>query len=455
MGIASTLAIIKRMNTLDSAITRSLFRNKRSLNARYSRKCSTGLTASHVVIASKTNSFLRRVTPSTSVIVGSNVLLCRSFSAAPETSSRRALSLRNIVKPFLLKCHPDVQRSDFAREINLKAIQNLNGFLDTMQTISSGKFTRQKDNQIVKIDFVLQFEGEDSAPLGLKKKKKAATASHSSRRKVELELPPTHLLDAATSNDRSRSIVERHAMQQIVKLLKIAGLSIPTTIRDNETEQAQALRDAWEQNLGIHDEDGNESPPNADHRRPHFDYRRPPSTHYERSRERFAANINWKRYDQLYQEAMVDMHADLATEGLIRDNRKLRSKMVATVLANVRVQDETIGVLEQLTAARRLSLLLEANFDDLHFEDFGNMWETMVLVLTPSRDFNASASARYRRRGRNEENGFSFTLHPDYSVTIHVPIDFQDDELVQELDRNLWDFYNLIGDGLEGLYPEY
>jgi hypothetical protein len=83
------------------------------------------------------------------------------------------------------------------------------------------------------------------------------------------------------------------------------------------------------------------------------------------------------------------------------------------------------------------------------------MWENMVLVLTPSREYNVSSSARYRRHRRSLDSEFAFTLHPDYSVTIHVPIDFQDDELLQELDRNLWDFYNLVGDGLEGLYPEY
>ncbi len=47
--------------------------------------------------------------------------------------------------------------------------------------------------------------------------------------------------------------------------------------------------------------------------RPHFDYRRRQTTHYERSRERFTANINWKRYDELYREAVVDMNADIAT----------------------------------------------------------------------------------------------------------------------------------------------
>jgi hypothetical protein len=358
-----------------------------------------------------------------------------------------------MVKPFLLKCHPDVQRSDTARQINLKAIQNLNSYLDTLQTISSGKLTQRTDSRMVEIDFVLHLEEGKAEPMGLKKKKKNAPSVHSSRRKVELMLPPERLCNEAAQNARSRQQLDGHNMQEIVKLLKVAGLPTPSAVEINDSDHAAALQNAWEDDLGVGEYD--DSAAGTGTGRPHFDYRRPQTTHYERSRQRFTANINWKRYDELYRQAVVDMNADLATEGLVRDNQKLRRKMIATIVANVRVQDESIDVLEQLTAARRLSLLFEDNFDHLHLEDFGNMWENMVLVLTPSREYNVSSSARYRRHRRSLDSEFAFTLHPDYSVTIHVPIDFQDDELLQELDRNLWDFYNLVGDGLEGLYPEY
>jgi hypothetical protein len=360
-----------------------------------------------------------------------------------------------MVKPFLLKCHPDVQRSDDAREVNLKAIQNLNSYLDTLQSISTGKLTQQSENRMVEIDFVLQLEEGKAEPMGLKKKKKNANSIHSSRRKVELMLPPVRLCNEAVQNPRSRQQLEGHNMQEIVKLLKVAGLPIPSTVDMNDSDQAAALRAAWEDDLGVGEYDETDAESRAGTERPHFNYRRPQTTHYERSRERFTANINWKRYDELYREAVVDMNADIATEGLVRDNQKLRRKMIANIVANVRVQDDSIDVLEQLTAARRLSLLLDEHFDHLHLEDFGNFWENLVLVLTPSREYNVSSSARYRRHRRSLDSEFAFTLHPDYSVTIHVPIDFQDDELLQELDRNLWDFYNLVGDGLEGLYPEY
>ena len=90
------------------------------------------------------------------------------------------------------------------------------------------------------------------------------------------------------------------------------------------------------------------------------------------------------------------------------------------------------------------------------------MWESCRIVLTQSRPFNVSPSALHKRRtARNgaaaaaEATGFSFTLHPDFSVTIHVPIDFRDDELIQELDRNVWDFYNFIDDdGMDELFAD-
>lgn len=432
----------------------------RSAPTRAIRQCSVGVDLTTTAYRTPRKDFFSRrpTNGNFGLYRGVDRLQHRSFSTATAPQAEPApkpLSLRSMVKPFMLKCHPDVQRSDAARAVNLKAIQNLNSYLDTLQTISSGKLMQFSDSRIVEIDFVLQLEEGKAEPMGLKKKKKNATSIHSSRRKVELMLPPERLCNEAALNARSRQQLDGHNMQEIVKLLKVAGLPIPSAVEFNDSEQAAALQNAWEDDLGMGEYADADADSRAGTERPHFDYRRLQTTHYERSRQRFTANINWKRYDELYRQAVMDMNADIATEGLVRDNQKLRRKMIANVVANVRVQDDSIDVLEQLTAARRLSLLLEDNFDHLHLEDFGHMWENMVLVLTPSREYNVSSSARYRRHRRSLDSEFAFTLHPDYSVTIHVPIDFQDDELLQELDRNLWDFYNLVGDGLEGLYPEY
>jgi hypothetical protein len=47
---------------------------------------------------------------------------------------------------------------------------------------------------------------------------------------------------------------------------------------------------------------------------------------------------------------------------------------------------------------------------------------------------------------------FLFTT-TDYMI--HIPIDFEDEELIAELDRNLWDFHNLVGNGVDDLYPRW
>lgn len=129
--------------------------------------------------------------------------------------------------------------------------------------------------------------------------------------------------------------------------------------------------------------------------------------------------------------------------------------MIANMLASVRLQEET-DVVEQVVAMRRLSLLLDEHFETLHLERFGRLWEKCNFVLAPARLYNTSASALHKRRLRmgGDQTGYSFTLHPDFSVTIHIPLDFRDDELIQELDRNLWDIYELIDDGFNSLFEK-
>lgn len=45
-----------------------------------------------------------------------------------------------------------------------------------------------------------------------------------------------------------------------------------------------------------------------------------------------------------------------------------------------------------------------------------------------------------KRRERNQETGYSFTVHHDDTVSIQVPVDFDDGELIQELRRNITDY---------------
>jgi hypothetical protein len=102
---------------------------------------------------------------------------------------------------------------------------------------------------------------------------------------------------------------------------------------------------------------------------------------------------------------------------------------------------DQVSPLERLVAYRRFLRLLDENFDELHLEDSGKYWEELTLIITEARPYNTSSSAIRKRRQRNQETGYSFTIHHDNSVSVRIPVDFQDDELIQELQRNVGDFY--------------
>lgn len=123
-----------------------------------------------------------------------------------------------------------------------------------------------------------------------------------------------------------------------------------------------------------------------------------------------------------------------------RNNPKARRVLLSKILSNIQFTD-SVTPLERLVAYRRLLRLIDENFDELSLEDFGKYWEELSIIITEARPYNTSSSAMKKRRQRNLETGYSFTIHHDDSVTVKVPVDFQNDELVQELQRNVGDFY--------------
>ena len=163
---------------------------------------------------------------------------------------------------------------------------------------------------------------------------------------------------------------------------------------------------------------------------------------------------------------MEDIRANWATEGLIRDDPQRRMAYISEILSRVRVEEpkededvQEVDPIMQLIALRRLSLLMDEYFDDLRLEDLGKMWDSTVMVLTPARSYNTSRSALFKRRKRQTKgdvmvnDGFSFALHHDNSVTIHIPVDFRDEELLSQLKRHVKDYLSLIDLGLEGIFP--
>jgi hypothetical protein len=386
----------------------------------------------------------------------------RNLSTSTRSSAKggESLSLLNLVKPFLLKCHPDVHQAAPAKQINLQAIQNLNSYIDTVEAVLSGKLGRAPSESLVEIDFIIAASPRTAS-------KKAQTTM--SRRKVELVLPPWSWSQPSQQYpSASLQKVKHHAMREISKLLRVAGL--PTPVLESDSSSRYNDGDGFNNNKDQHDllhsflniqpdyyDDDNVPPMSRNpHLRPHFDHNhnqyhrhRRPLSRYEQNRSKFVSQVNWQKYNQLYKDAVADMQADLATQGSISSHLPRRRRFIASILANIRLQEE-LSMMEQLIVFRRLSLLLEQHFDDLHMEDFGNYWESCRFIIGPSRQYNVSASALYKRRQRKGgDNGYSFTLHPDDSVTVVIPVDFRDEELLEELDRNVWDFYNVLGDGME------
>jgi hypothetical protein len=304
--------------------------------------------------------------------------------------------------------------------------------MDTLDATCEGKLVDWP--KLLPIEFLLKTE-----EITARKKPKDDMIT---RRKVELVVPPVSFRDAilsSTGPQRLQSIkrLQSSVQKELAKLLQVAGLPIPNDI------DLSFRDDQWDDLFGSTDSTTNHR---AFGRRFETDER--PKSRYEESREQFVASFDRKKFKEMYKEALQDLEAYLLTSGSIKKQPKLRQDMITRIIQRVRIdRNADIGSLDQLVTLRRLSLILEDNFEELHFEDYGKMWEGMTLILTGPRDYGTSDTALHRRRKRGQESGFLFTYGADNRVTITVPIDFRDQELLKELDRNLWDWANLVDDG--------
>ena len=226
---------------------------------------------------------------------------------------------------------------------------------------------------------------------------------------------------------------------------------------------------------------------------------RRPMNPYEKSRRKFMDSIDWAQHRRRTEEALRDAEADLATQRMLGGSQERRERLISTILSRVTIdsqergaeddndgshtddgmtesgaaQDNGLDPIHQLIAFRRLSLLLADSYDHLQMETMGKLWDNTSIVLTPSRRENSfhrkddsgqtivESSAAFgipRRRNpliEGQESGFKFTYGSDGGITVYIPIDFTDEELILQLSAHVWDFYNISGDGLEDLYPKY
>jgi len=412
------------------------------------------------------------------------------------------------------------------KQVNLKAIQSLHEIIDTVNLIynraydptfiSTKNQSRIELQQKYNIEFLVNSTNPDSNNAaaiseGMKKKQKHELVS--TRRSVELIFTEKecNLIHSVNGKTGKYSVVaakqvKYKAMRQIIKLLRVAGLKPPDLIQeevmnyqnrpisgidddsnDGDDEDENNDLNMYERMILEELELDNENDSNdrirfgrnfdystQNHHRKQQQHQSRPKTKYERSRDRFMKNIDWKEHRRLYDEALEDMKRDIATDGLIKMNLERKQRLVSDVISRVRLHDgndgsdtnatnatnnhESMDPLEQLIAIRRMSLLFNDNFEELQMEDMGKIWESLFIVLTPERakgrgEKGAPFSRRKRlREGR--ESGFKFAFHDTNKLTVYVPIDFLDDELIGELKTHLGDFYDLcVGDVLAQFLP--
>lgn len=412
-------------------------------------------------------------------------------SSSPPTSETATpppeLTLKRLIRPFFLAYHPDrlASSSSLTREVNLDAIQTLNGMIDTIETLydraADPKYSAANKGRIeLKPEYVIEFlvESSSAGRAGVKKKKDVST---STRRSVELtfgewERRSVQTVDANGSYSiRAAHTLKVKAMTEIKKLLRIAGLSIPSEIDAQLEEMSNDFDDEelTDTERYFHSELGLD--PRQQSRR-----RSRPKTPFEESRDRFMKKMDWKKHREMCEQALEDAKRDIATQGLVGKSKERRQRMVSDILSKVRVYDRSLDIpnseaeqkpvdehddgldfLQQLIAIRRMSLIFDDNFEELEMEDMGRMWENSVIILTPVRRGIDSKTglpfSRIKRIKQGRESGFKFSYNADESVTIYVPIDFKDDELVNELKRHLRDFYSMsmAKDGVEDFFPSY
>ena len=265
----------------------------------------------------------------------------RCMSSIATFSSDINAQLRSMIKPFLLKCHPDVHVASSSKKINLSAVQNLNAFIDTIHGISNGKYKQQDSNEkgsdrIVEIDFVILVDNDRIK----RKKKDVQSEKIASRRKVELTLPPQQLcINLANysssittlNSDQIRSIQQlqrrlmQHTRQELVKLLRIAGLSDETIEESSRDIDEMIVDDIFGGDYEYQDNPYGPyttPPPSASNssafRRSHnVRMRKRPRTPYEISRDNYTANFPWHDFRKRYDEAVAEMNADIITHGMI------------------------------------------------------------------------------------------------------------------------------------------
>ena len=410
-------------------------------------------------------------------------------------------SLRKLAQTFIRNYHPDVLQNESnptVQSINLKAVQTLNELIDVIDTIYNhaasttvniGDGTLSAASTIMpRLDdkYIIEFMVPSSSSSSLSTSTSTKTST-STRRSVELSFTKKERDDVQSIHPisgkysiKAANRLKIKGQDEIVKLLKVAGLVVPkdyyderrrNTFRsiesdDYDTEESAFVRDQ----LDIEDENMNH--PYYHSQRRNQQHQQRSLTPYEQSRQTFIKEkMNYKKYTKLYSEALEDAKRNAVTTGLIHNNEGRRRRMVSDLMSRIRIYDNEntitkktkenkyddannngLDIAQQLIAIRRITLLFNENFELLRLEQMGRVWEHLVIVLMPSRLNNND------NRKSKIESGFKFSFHDGTRLTAYIPIDFLDYELLNEMSRHLEDLNELMLDkdqDIDDLLPSY
>jgi hypothetical protein len=250
------------------------------------------------------------------------------------SSSQQPLSLKKLIQPFVMKCHPDMAKQqglpESARKVNLEAIQSLNSYVDGVNKLmkhNNIKYPFPSEGHTVEIEFVIPMgdgsNHQSSSEMTTKNpmiatKKNNRFVISTSRRKLELLAPPMDMPPAGVRN---------YAVRQFLRLLRISDLPVPASVAlygheenvEYDQDETSSCRHGGYQD-------------NQEHQG-QTQKRRKPVSAWEASRERFwkryQQNMDHQKFDRMYKEALHDAQVHIRTRNWIRDNPKLRHKLLA------------------------------------------------------------------------------------------------------------------------------
>ena len=363
-----------------------------------------------------------------------------------------AASLRKVASPFLMKCHPDkiptLPQTQEPKQVNLKAVQTLNAMLDSIQTVLDSlnrgaesnvahgtdavanlsestliEFMVPTDDQAQRLedDYISQVNEHDRKLIPSRHLKSQLLYT---RRAVKLSFQATllneikHSLQTIGDAQRKTLLAKKFkesSLQQVVKLIKAAGLVIPYELsglllgNDPTANNQQMI-----QELELDQDDDNQVP---------------------------EFKIDWELEARKFKRAMENYDREIATIGVLEHEKKLCHDIVAGVVGRVRHVGNVSG-LDQLISLRRISLLLQDNFETLQIADHLRLWQSLVIVLENdgSGIVNTESSAstvRKRRFKLKGETGFKFALLDEDVLVITIPLSFEDKEFVNQISRHL------------------